>query len=448
MKSILIRNAKILVGDEFTEAYVLVEDGIVKAISKTKPGEADQEIDAYHQPLIPGGIDMHAHVYDPEYRDNEDWRTGSLAALYGGITTIYDMPLRLFVDTKSAVQEKIREASRNSYVNYGIIAGFFNENNYKRIIELAEEGIRGYKVFTTRPFKPDELYYPVILETIANVNGVAVIHAEDDALVAYGEAKYRVQNDPLAWHLHRTGYAEASAILRIGYIALDVGAHVHIAHLSSKEGVEAIALLKRKKARITSEVCPHHLYFTRRDVDRYGSYLKVAPTIKSSEDREELWNALSEGLIEAYASDNAPAPRELKEADVWSAWSGIPSLEVMIPFLYTYGVLQRRISFQRFIDVTSRNPARIMGIYPSKGELCVGCDADLVVIDTRKPVKYSSTKHHHKVDWSPWDGLYFYGTPIHVVINGELMLKDRELVGEPGKAKYVRKRAKSRELAR
>ena len=438
MTSILVKNAKLWMGGSFVEAYIVIEDGVIASISKSKPkGRYDEVIDAKHQPVIPGGIDIHAHVYDPEYTANEDWETGSLAALYGGITTLYDMPLRLYVDTRDMVRKKIEEASKHSYVNYGVIAGFFNESNYKRIPELAEEGVKGYKVFTARPYKPVETAYPYIFDRVANVNGVVIVHAEDDAFIEYGEYRFREQDDPVAYHQHRTPYAEVSAIIRLGLLASEVGVHIHIAHLSSRDGLEAVKYVREKGARITVEVTPHHLYFTYEDAASYKSYLKVAPTLKSREDVEALWRGLARGVINAFVSDNAPAPRELKEVGIWDAWGGIPNLEIMIPFLYTFGVRGLRISFERFVEVTSRNPARIMGIYPEKGEICVGCDADLVVINADKPRKYRASEHHHKVDWSPWEGLEFYGTPLHVLVNGEPMIIDGELVGKPGKGKYV-----------
>lgn len=444
MTSILIKNAKIAVKNGFVEANIVVEDGIIKSLTMIVKGKYDLVIDAKHYPVIPGGIDIHAHVYDPEYVDNEDWRTGSLAALYGGITTLYDMPLRLYVDTREMVMKKISEASKNSYVNYGVIGGFFNENNYKRIPELAEEGVKGYKIFTARPYNPIEKAYPYILDTIAKVNGIAIVHAEDEAFIEYGEYRFMEQDDPVAYHQHRSSYAEASVIARMGLLASEIGVNLHIAHLSSKEGLDMVKYVRRKGAKVTVEVTPHHLYFTYEDSVSYKAYLKVAPTLKTREDIEALWRGIAEGDIDAFVSDNAPAPRELKEKNIWEAWGGIPNIEIMIPFLYTFGVRNRRISFERFIDVTSRNPAKIMGIYPFKGEICIGCDADLVILNTEKPYRYKASEHHHKVDWSPWENFEFYGKPLHVLVNGEPMILDGELVGKPGKGKYVGRRNKKK----
>ncbi len=445
VETLLIRDALIWVGDGFSEVNIYVEDGVIKSISKKKV-KADTVLNAYHQPVIPGGIDIHAHIYDPAYLDNEDWRTGSLAAAYGGLTTVYDMPLRTFVDNREIVRKKVEAGRRDSYINFGIIAGFMNKDNMDRVGELAEEGVRGYKVFTVSPYKPSDRDYSFIFERISSVNGVAIIHAEDDTLVAYGEYRFREYSDPETYHEHRTPYAEASAIIRMGYIGLEVGTHLHIAHLSSGEGVEAVKYIKNKTRRISVETCPHYLYFTREDVGRHGVYLKVAPTLKTSRDRDQLWIALDHGYIDVYASDNAPAPRELKEKDIWSAWGGIPNLEIMIPFLYTYGVRQRRISFTRFLELTSRNPAKIMGIYPRKGEICIGCDADLVVLETRKTYKYRADQHHHKVDWSPWEGIEFYGKPLHVIVNGKPLIMEEELVGKPGTGEYIKWRPRKGEI--
>ncbi|MCD6195499.1 MAG: dihydroorotase family protein [Staphylothermus sp.] len=436
----MIKNAKIWTGDNFTEAYILVEDGKIAGFSKKPFKDPDQVIDAYSQPVIPGGIDIHAHVYDPEYTKNEDWESGSLAAAYGGITTVFDMPLRVFVDNKSIAKKKIDEASKHSYINYGVHAGFMNASNKDKIPELADLGIKGYKIFTCRSFKAEEEALPEIMQLVKDVNGVVIAHSEDDGLLEFGYKRYCERHDPIAYHLSRTPSAEAAAIIKLGYYALETLANLHIAHLSSGEGVIAIRYVRNLGVALTVETCPHYLYFTREDAEKHGTYLKLAPTLKTSMDREALWRALAEGEIDAYASDNAPAPREEKEKDIWDAWGGIPNLEIMGPFLFTYGVLKRIISFDKFLDVFSRNPARIMGIYPEKGELAIGSDADLVVIETRKPRLITATTHHHKVDWTPWEGLELYGAPIHVLVNGYPIILDGEIIGKPGRGKYVRKK--------
>lgn len=434
--TLLLKNVKIPVKGELIEGCILVENGFIKTISKLeKP--ADVVIDGEGLPVIPGGIDVHAHVYDPEYVENEDWETGSLAALYGCITTLIDMPLRVYVDNLDALRVKLEEASRKSYTNYGLTGGFLCRRNYESVNVLVRHGVKTYKMFTCRPFKAEEEAVPRIMETIKANKAVLIVHAEDDGLLEYYEEKYRGFDNILAYHASRTGIAETSAVLRVGLTALDVGARVHIAHLSSKLGIEAVEYLKKKGASVTAETCPHYLFFTREDATKYGTYLKIAPTLKTSEDREALWDALRKGIVEVYASDNAPCPRYMKERDVWSAWGGIPSLEVMGPLLYTYGVMKDRIDLEIFIKVFSENPARLLGLYPLLGATKPGSQADLVVINTKKPRLISSRTHHHKVDWTPWEGLELYGHPYHVLVRGNPVVEKGETIGRPGLGIYI-----------
>jgi len=436
LSSLLIRNAGIpLPTGDIVSGNIYVEDGVITYIGR-RDAEADTIIDAGGRIAIPGGIDIHAHVYDQAYLENEDWETGSLAAAFGGLTTIVDMPLRTFVDNVKVLEEKLEAARRDSYINYGVTGGFITEKNYKIIPELAARGVKTFKFFTCRPFRISDEALPEALEQVTVANAVAVVHAEDDSLIGYWERKLSTQNSIVAYHSSRTGGTEASAVYRVGYAGLETGARIHIAHLSSREGVDAVAYFKRR-AFMTSEVTPHHLFFTRDDTARFGAYLKVAPTIKTSEDREALWRGLATGIIDAYVSDNAPAPRRLKEVNVWEAWGGIPNLEVMIPFLFTYGVLQKRLSLTRFIEVTSRNPARILGIYPLKGELAVGSHADIVILETGKPRKISASTHHHKVDWTPWEGMELYGYPYYLLVNGDIIIEKNELTGSKGRGIYI-----------
>jgi dihydroorotase (multifunctional complex type) len=436
VESLVIRNVKIPIQGSLIEGNILVENGLITSIGR-RDYTGDVVLDGEGQLIVPGGIDLHAHVYDPEYLENEDWSTGSLAGAYGGLTTVIDMPLRVYVDNPSIVERKLSEARRHSYVNYGITGGFINKSNYKSISVLRSMGVKTFKFFTCRPFKIEDDSLIPALEEVKRNNAIAIFHAEDDDLISYGESKYRGINDIVAYHSSRTGLTEASAVLRVGLYALEVGARVHIAHLSSGMGLSAIKWLRENNVSITSEVCPHHLYFTREDSRRYGNYLKLAPTLKTREDIEELWVGLNKGLIDAYVSDNAPAPRSMKDVDTWSAWGGIPNLEIMGPFLYTMGVLTGRISLEVFIDVFSRNPAKILGVYPFIGELAIGSRADLYILETRRKRLISSRNHHHKVDWTPWEGFEFYGAPLHLVVGGKVVIEKGELVGEPGWGVYV-----------
>ncbi|MEM4849704.1 MAG: dihydroorotase family protein [Desulfurococcaceae archaeon] len=434
-ETILLKNVKIPLNNEIVEGNILIENGLIKTLSKLE-AEADIVLNGEGLPAVPGGIDIHAHVYDPQYPEHEDWKTGSQAALFGCITTLIDMPLRTIVDKISVLEEKINEARRRSYVNFGFTGGFILDNNIDAIDQLVHMGIKTFKVFTCSPFKTSEEFLPQILEKARINNVVIIVHAEDENLLNYLK-KFHREDNILSFHLSRSSYAEASAITRIGYIALETQARIHIAHVSSREGVEAIEFLKKKNCCITAETCPHYLYFTREDAVKFGNYLKVTPSLKTNIDRETLWMGLKKGIIDIYASDNAPSPRELKEKDVWNAWSGIPCLEIMGPFLYTYGVKRDLINIFDYIRVFSENPAKLLGLYPYIGSLKPGSIADIVVLDTRNPKRVSAKTHHHKVDWTPWENMVLWGYPWIVLVNGYVVIDKNELIDKPGEKIFI-----------
>ena len=208
--------------------------------------------------------------------------------------------------------------------------------------------------------------------------------------------------------------------------------------MSSALGAMEVRKGKDEGLRVTAETCPQYLYFTRNDVRKWGNYLKMNPSLKNKSDVEFLWRAIANGTIDAIASDHAPSPRDEKEVSVWEAWGGIPSIEVMLPLVFTLGFKKLGIlSLERFIELTSRNPAKIMRIYPIKGELAIGSDADIALIDPNNYIKVRAEDMHHKVDWTPYEGLELYGWPKHVVVNGKVILENRELILESKSPRFI-----------
>ncbi len=440
LASLLIRDARLYYGGEFVEASVLVEDGVVKAIVRDGDryvGVVDRVVDAHGLPLVPGGIDFHAHIYDPDYTHHEEWVSGSLAAVYGGITTVFDMPLRMFVDNVDKLKIKISRGLQDSYINFGVHAGMMRDDNLGNIPGLARHGVVGFKVFTLKPWSVSDHGLLEIMELVKEYDRVVIVHAEDDALIDYGLKSVEGRHDPLAHHEARSDLAEAVAVAKVGWYAKAIGVHLHIAHVTSGLEMETIDFLKSHGVWVTCETCPQYLYFTRDDVGKWGNYLKCAPSLKTRGDVEALWSGLASGVIDIVASDHAPSPRDEKEVDVWEAWGGLPVIELIIPLVYTFGVKQSRMGFDKFIEVVSTNPAKIARLYPRKGLIAPGSDADLVVLDINSCRKVRAEKLHHKVDWCPFEGIEMCGWPRHVVVNGELVIEDGELVGKRGVGRYV-----------
>ncbi len=445
MSYLLIKEALIPAkGNDVILASIIVHGEKIEAIVKDyKPylTKVDQVINARGLIAVPGGIDIHAHIYDPQYTHHEDFKSGTLAALYGGVTTVFDMPLRVYVDNEEVLKDKIDEGLKNSYVNFGIHAGMVNEDNLNRMSKLKELGVHAFKIFTCKPFRPktDEGIVKA-MKYVHEIGGLPFIHAEDDALIDHLVNKFKSEgrSDPLAHHESRPAEAEAMAIKRVLRISEYFNIRVHIAHVSSSMGAQEIEDAKGRGVRVTAETCPQYLYFTKDDVRRWGNYLKMNPSLKSREDVNALWRYLASGVIDAVASDNAPAPRDQKEVDVWSAWGGIPNIEVMFPLVFTIGVKKLGIlTIERYVDVTARNPARIMGIWPMKGDISPGFDADIALLDRDRCFKVTADKLHHKVDWSPFEGLELCGWPRYVLVNGKLLLSEGEVLEENRAPKYV-----------
>ncbi len=443
MQSLLIRDVHTVIKGEIVLASILVVDGKIAALAKdpSKFRGIDEVINGSGLLALPGGIDIHAHIYDPDYTHHEDFRSGTIAAIYGGITTVFDMPLRLYVDNVDVLKIKVSEGLRNSFANFGVLAGMMNEGNIRNIQMLRKEGVRGFKLFTCKPFRPkDESAIAEVISKVSRSKALTIVHAEDDILIDYlvNYFKREGRNEPIIHHLSRPPEAEASAIARVIEVARYLDARVHIAHVSSALGAKVIKEAKASGIKVTAETCPQYLYFTRDDVAKWGNYLKITPSLKSRSDVNHLWQSLADGTIDVVASDHAPSPRDEKELDVWSAWGGIPVIEVMLPFVFTYGVKKLGVlTIERFIEVTSEKPAKIIDLYPAKGSIMPGSDADIVVIDPNRYVKVTADSLHHKVDWTPFEGMLLTGWPRYVVVNGRLLLSDGELVEENRLVRYV-----------
>lgn len=434
MTRILIRDASVPVGgNEVVEASIIVSGDRIEAVTKNPPSDGyDEVIDASGLIAVPGGIDIHAHIYDPDYTHHEDWRTGTVAAAFGGVTTVFDMPLRMYVESLETLRKKVEVAERDAVVNYGVHAGMMNEENIERACDLRKAGVIGFKLFTCEPFRPrTDSGLSAVIRRVSELGALTMIHAEDDSIIQDLIRRFKDEgrDDPLAHHESRPGEAEAAAIDRVSAIARYWGAPIHIVHVASGPAADAVGRAKALGTMITAETCPQYLVFTRKDVERWGNLLKITPAIKGPEDRETLWRALAEGTIDAVASDHAPSPRDEKVGlSVWDAWGGIPTIENMFPLVFTMGFREGRITLQRYVEVTSENPAKIMGLWPRKGSLQPGADADIALIDPDHCFRISADKLHHKVDWTPYEGMEVCGWPKHVLVNGELVVRDRELV--------------------
>jgi len=437
---LLIKNGALaLEGGGVVNADLAIEGDRITAIGVNLNGTAAKTIDATGMQVLPGAIDPHSHTNDPGYLKREDFAHAGRAALLGGITTYIEMPLVKDIDDEASLNERIIDGRKSALTDFSIYAGFMREKNYGAIKGLSKMGVGAFKIFTCRPFTAsDDTIYKIEGETAAT-DSIATFHAEDETIINILTNQAATRLDQIAVHEARPPEAEASAVHRVGIYSKLTRSHIHIAHLSSEMGVETIKELKRFRVDITSETCPHYLMFTRKDVEKLGPYIKMSPSLKSSNDVDALWAALEDGTVEMVATDHAPGTKDEKEIgwkDPWKAWGGVPGLATMFPLLYTYGFIKGRLSLNSLLKVSSSNAASRFGLR-GKGRLMVGNAADVMIIDP-KYEKMVDGADLYKVGYSPFDGMMLRGWPKHVIRGGELAVEDWQLTAKPGSGRYVK----------
>lgn len=404
---------KIYYKGQLTNACIGIEDGKIKAIKKIL--KAEKHFDFGNKLILPTGIDVHVHFRDLQQSYKEDFFSGSVQAIYGGITAVMEMPNTVPPTTTiSGIKEKL-EVAKRSAIDYGIYCGL-NEKN--KVEELAKY-CTAFKVFLASREENFSISFETLknkLKEIEKANKVVAIHSEDKELI-------RENPKNLKEHFLFRKNAEESAIEKV--INLQSKAKIHFCHVSAKEGVELL-----KNTNYSSEVCPHHLLLnSEMELKSFG---KVVPPLREKEDNSVLWDALNKGIIKIISSDHAPHTIDEKE-NFETAPNGFPGVETMFP-LMVYEMKKGRITLQRLINAISELPSELFNF--NKGEIEVGRDADFVVFDLNKEKKIKAEKLHAKVGWTPYEN--FYGIfPAYVFLRGNVVLEDEVFCGKMGMGEYV-----------
>src|SRR5581483_3131661 len=350
---------------------------------------AHETLDAQGNLILPGGIDPHVHFRDPGFTAKEDFGTGSAAAAAGGVTTVFDMPnTHPAVLSTELFQAKQENCEAKSFVDFGLYAAA-DPTNLFELRALAEQGAIAFKVFLSDPAHPPPqaiLDNAVLWQTFKEVGDTGrpvCVHAEDQALVQFFTERVRAaeRRDPLAHLDARPTLCETTAIARAILTAADAGAHLHVCHLSSGEGANLIRSAKLRGIRVTAETGPQNLLLNSTDYVRLGARMKMKPPIRTAQDSAQLWQAILDGTVDMLATDHAPHTAEEKLKDDWmAAASGFVGVETTLPLMLTQ-VNAKRLTLAQLNRLRSEMPARVFGLYPRKGVIQVGADADLVLVD-------------------------------------------------------------------
>ncbi len=453
---LIISNADVVTASDRYTCDIGIQDGRITALG-TKLGDAAQVIDAQGLLALPGGVDAHCHLDQPmEFglRMADDFESGSRSAACGGTTTLIPFAAQAKGQSlRAAVDDYHLRANGKSSLDYAfhlIVSDPTPEVLAHELPALIKEGYTSFKIYMT--YDDLKLNDRQILEVMAVAReheALVMVHAENadciawltDGLLAAGRTapKYHAFSRPQAVEREATHRAITFSEL--------VDVPILIVHVSGTEAIEQIRWAHNRGQKIFAETCPQYLYLTADDLDQdgyEGAKCICSPPPRDKQNQESVWRALSSNVFSVFSSDHAPfrfddpAGKRLggKERDFCHIPNGIPGLETRLPLLFS-GVAEGRISLQQFVALTATQPAKMYGLYPRKGSIMIGADADIALWDPHREVTIRNTQLHHNVDYTPYEGKRVTGWPVMTFLRGQLVSKDFEFSGQPGNGEFM-----------
>jgi allantoinase len=449
MTTLLIAGGTLVDEQRSQQTDLLVVDGRIAAL--LEPGDqrtADTTLDATGRYLLPGLVDAHVHFNEPGRTEWEGFRTGTTAAAAGGITTVCDMPLNSHPPTLDARSLALKHGAVDdqALIDYALWGGLVPES-LDHALELREGGVVGVKAFLCDSGLAD--YPPLDAFALLEAMGLCArhdlllaLHAEDAVETHRRGAAARAagKTGPLDWARARPPSTEVSAVRTAIEMVAETGARVHFVHISTPEAARLIARARTAGLPVSVETCPHYLLLDETDLVRLGAFGKCAPPLRERALVDELWSAVFDRIIDWIASDHSPCPPPLKQTDdIWSAWGGLGGVQSLLPALLTEGVHGRGLPLPELVRLTSANPARALGLYPRKGALAVGSDADIAVVDLERRWTLKAEDLQTRWPGDPFVGRAFVGQVEATLVRGTLVLQARGgPCVEPGFGRFVR----------
>jgi allantoinase len=447
---LLLKNGLIVTEAGSFTGGIAVKEGKIAELFRVEEGvQAEKVIDAKGLVILPGLVDGHAHFNEPGREHWEGYKTGSMAAAAGGVTTVLDMPLNATPPTinHAHLLEKRRVVANQSVVDYGHWGGFV-DNNLAELEAMNADGVIGYKAFASNSGVDfarinDDLIYAGLVE-MKRLGNLIGLHAENEWVTTYlaDQLKKSGRIDRAVWPESRPPATELETVQRACFWAGVAGGNLHIVHVSIAEGIQAITQARRAGSQVTSETCPHYLFFDESDFEKIGPAAKCAPPIRSRDNVEKLWNEVLGGHVDTIGSDHSPCNWEEKQKgmeNIWQAWGGISGIQSMLPVLLTEGYHKRRLPLELLVKMTSSNPARLFGLYPQKGAIVPGADADLVLVDLEKEWTLTADDLFYKNKHSAYVGRKFKGKVISTVVRGEVVFDKEQIQAQPGYGKLLKR---------
>ena len=453
----IIKNGTVVNDSGCIKADVLIDGEIIENVAPDIGDPGAEIVDAEGKLVLPGAVDAHTHMdLDVGFtRACDDFYSGTVAAAAGGTTTIIDH--MAFGPKGSYPWHQVREyhklADGNAVIDYGfhgVLQEKADERTLSEMKEIAEkEGISSFKLYLTYDLMLHDKDVFAVLKEAKKDNILITVHCENDGMVNYlrerfgNEGKLSAEYHPLS----RPAAAEAEAVNRMAYLASEVGdAPLYIVHLSSAAGLREVKnIIKRGQKHFGVETCPQYLLL---DESLYkdpylGLKAVMSPPLRKEEDREALWQALKDDILDTVATDHCPFTfKEQKQRgrdDFRNCPNGAPGVEERLILMYSEGVRKGRISIEQLVKYVSANPSRIFGLYPKKGLIAPGADADIVILDQNGVTRFSEETIHGKADYSCYEGREYEGRIETVLQRGRVIVKDGSFLGKRGDGKYLKR---------
>ncbi|CAI9392064.1 MULTISPECIES: allantoinase [Bacillaceae] len=427
---LVIKNGIIVNEEKLSKADVLIKDGKIVDIGlHIKETKAKQIIDAEGLYLFPGIIDSHVHFNEPGRSEWEGLETGSKSLAAGGATLFFDMPLNSHPPTTSeqAFHLKNGLAKEKSVIDYRLWGGVV-PGNLDELEKLLQCGVIGFKAFMSNSGiddfqSADDRTLLQAMKKIAELHSILAVHAESDTITEFlgKEINWESDHIALAFSNARPIFSEIEAVQRIIAYAEATKCRLHIVHISSADVLEPILAAKRRGLDISVETCPHYLSLTMDDLEKLRAVAKCAPPLRSKQEVDNLWEAIRKGEIDVIGSDHSPSLPSMKMGNLLEAWGGISGCQTTLSVLLEEGYWQRGIPLEMISKITSTNPARRFGLYPNKGSILKGYDADIAIVDVNEKFILKKEDLYYKNKISPYIGKTYRGRVKATISRGELV---------------------------
>ena len=451
---LVVRSNQMYIDNRLISCNMGIKNGIIVTISSDEL-KGDEIIDAHNKLVLPGTIDPHVHLRAPGHEYRETFLSGTQEAALGGVTTILEMPISSPPPySPEIVYNRMALAEKEAVVDIAFF-GAAGIDKKEFIVPCSSSGIVGFKTFLheapagregefiglTAPDTGDQYE---LMEILAKTDLITAFHAENNDMIKKNINRLRKEGkvSPIYHERSRPPVVEIETTAKILLFAEKTGARVEIAHISTPEAAELVRQAKAKGVCVIAETCPHYLFLNEDALIKFGAFAKCNPPLRSEDERKKMWEYLSNDYFDFIGSDHAPYTKEEKEKgknDIFVPPAGFPGLSTRLPLMYT-AVREGKLRLEQMVRLISENPARIFGLFPQKGLLMPGSDADLIIIDPNKKGVIDKEKMFTKCRDSAlvYDGWEVFGQPEKTIVRGQVVYEQGEIKINPGYGKIIK----------